>query len=301
MKILRKSLTILFLLALGLVIVPDQTFAQSNTPIECGEIIQGELTAEEIDHHYELQVPAGTTIDIRVEPIGNSLNPRLILDDRAGNRIFLTNENQAGLTEETRNYVISTTNPVLQIAGVHSSSTSSGSRGDSLGAYILSLGCRLSDGTEIPYGGAASGTSDQDNPPSPPEVPSVDAAFVGFPGLQPVSFANAFSIPFTLNQANPASIPPGANAVISFPFDATENDVLSLDFSRVSGNLSLGLVVLSDTNEVVFQASLIRLNSLSAELTLPSTGSYRIGIFEIHLSPPTAPEQTAFEISAQLN
>ncbi|MDX1992250.1 MAG: hypothetical protein SF029_07665, partial [bacterium] len=76
---------------------------------------------------------------------------------------------------------------------------------------------------------------------------------------------------------------------------------LDLSFTRISGNLNLGLVVLYGDNTVVFQASLITSQTLSTRFILPETGTYTIGIFRIDLLPPDAPEATAFQIQATLN
>lgn len=47
------------------------------------------------------------------------------------------------------------------------------------------------------------------------------------------------------------------NQILGFTAEVEAGDVLSLDYERVSGNMNLGLVVLSANNEVFFQASLV--------------------------------------------
>ncbi|MBX3016154.1 MAG: hypothetical protein KF832_31825 [Caldilineaceae bacterium] len=54
--------------------------------------------------------------------------------------------------------------------------------------------------------------------------------------------------------------------------DATAGDMLDLSYTRVSGNMNLGLVVLSADNHVFFQASLVTSESLSARFILPEEG-----------------------------
>ena len=71
-------------------------------------------------------------------------------------------------------------------------------------------------------------------------------------------------------------------------------------FTRQSGNLNLGLVVLSADNKVFFQTSFVTSSALSTTLTLPTAGKYTIGVFRISLVEPTKAEATAFELKAQL-
>ncbi len=89
---------------------------------------------------------------------------------------------------------------------------------------------------------------------------------------------------------------------IGFTFDANAGDKVDLTFSRIQpGNLNLGLAVLSPDNKVVFQASLVTSESLTTRFTLPSVGTYTIGVFRIDLLPPDNPQPTAFQVQATLN
>lgn len=98
-----------------------------------------------------------------------------------------------------------------------------------------------------------------------------------------------------------AAITPAGGETIGFTFDANAGDTLDLSFTRLSGNLNLGLAVLSANNEVVYQASLVTSQTMTTRFTLPSTGRYSIGVFRIDLLPPAAPEATAFQIQGVLN
>ncbi len=73
-------------------------------------------------------------------------------------------------------------------------------------------------------------------------------------------------------------------------------DVLALDYERVSGNMNLGLVVLSENNEVFFQASLVTSETLATQFTLPDSGAYTIGVFRIALVEPDEVEPTVFRL-----
>ncbi|MCB0124309.1 MAG: hypothetical protein KDE58_18765, partial [Caldilineaceae bacterium] len=71
-------------------------------------------------------------------------------------------------------------------------------------------------------------------------------------------------------------------------------------YTRVSGNMNLGLVVLSAENEVFFQASLVTSTSLATTFTLPTAGTYTIGVFRISLVEPEAVEPTVFQLQGSL-
>ena len=77
-------------------------------------------------------------------------------------------------------------------------------------------------------------------------------------------------------------------------------DTLDLSYTRRSGNMNLGLVVLSENNEVFFQASLVTSESLSTTFTLPTAGTYTIGVFRISLVEPDAVEPTVFQLQGAL-
>jgi len=95
-------------------------------------------------------------------------------------------------------------------------------------------------------------------------------------------------------------LPTNGNTVLGYTFQGKANATVSLSFTRSSGNLNLGLVVLSADNKVVFQASLISSITLTTQFTLPADGEYTIGIFKIDLLPPFSPQATAFKIQVQM-
>jgi len=90
------------------------------------------------------------------------------------------------------------------------------------------------------------------------------------------------------------AITPTGSEILGYVLDANAADMLLLDFNRLSGNLNIGMVVLSADNRVVFQASLVTSSVLSSTFVLPSTGTYTVGVFRIDLLPLAQPEPTAF-------
>lgn len=97
------------------------------------------------------------------------------------------------------------------------------------------------------------------------------------------------------------AVTPSSGEILGYTLDAAAADTLDLTFTRLSGNLNLGLAVMSPENQIVFQASLVTSQTLNSRFTLPSAGAYTIGVFRIDLLPPAAPEATAFQVQATLN
>ncbi|GIK64445.1 MAG: hypothetical protein BroJett018_22390 [Chloroflexota bacterium] len=97
------------------------------------------------------------------------------------------------------------------------------------------------------------------------------------------------------------AVTPSGGEILGFTFEASAGDTLDLSYTRLSGNLNLGVVVLVEDNKVVFQASLVTSQTLTTRFTLPIAGKYTIGVFRVDLLPPDAPEATAFQIQATLN
>ncbi|MCZ7542523.1 MAG: PPC domain-containing protein [Anaerolineae bacterium] len=124
------------------------------------------------------------------------------------------------------------------------------------------------------------------------------SAFLASP---PVDFANAFLFPLPENGQTSGIVSPGATGVVAYTLDASAGDRLGLSYTRLSGNLNLGVAVVSADNKIVFQASLVTSETLSTVFTLPTAGEYTIGVFRIELLPPDEPAATEFQIQVTLN
>ncbi len=269
------------------------TTAQSTASLECGQVLESELTAKVDRQSFTINIAAGTKLSIRVEPIGASLNPAFNVTDSAFNEIIGVNTNVEGLSEEVKDFIVSSSNPIVWVGGAPKNRTGNWLAhfqtwtSQTLGAYTISIDCTLRDPN----------TNGGNNPaPIPPPFSGN-----GFPGLPAVDFANSITNKLTLGQVAESTIPPAVEIVLGYTFEAAANNNLALSFTRVSGNLNLGLVVLSADNKVVFQASLVTSSELTTKFTLPSDGTYTIGIFRIDLLPPASPEATAFQLTATLN
>lgn len=313
-------ITAIFLLLLNI----SNLSAQEERPIpvgtlQCGDIVEGEIvsgvsqiTINPLGHEitlddYFLQVAAGTTINLTVSPLGRSFNVGFALLDSGYNDVFHSNAVIEGEPEELIDYPLGSSNQVLRILGTEPGNNRNRSdryfyengggndkAGLFFGAYEIRLGC-MQDGVVIEPGDALRQPESESLPPAP--------AFsgYGFPGITPVDFASAFRLPLAVGAQSEGEIPAAGTAVLGFYFTGNAGDTLDLSFERVSGNLNLGLVVLSADNQVAYMSALVSSQTMSSRFSLPSSGEYTVGIFRIDLIPPAAPEATRFRLTAELN
>lgn len=290
-----------------------QDAIQRSAPVtvSCGTEIEGEFSSNLQENVYTIEMNAKDKFNVAINPIGRGLSTFLFVTGPT-NLIVTTSPTTAGF-DQSRVYRYRTEAQPMIDTGILGSNglytirvvnfyNNDGYVSESdtyydylieptgIGIYTLSIGCTLQDGTEI-YPGDNLQTDD----PNVTEIPGF-----GFPGLAPVDFSQALVSSLAVGQPVSATIPPGLDAVISYTLDAQAGQPIDLTFTRTSGNLNLGLVVLNAENQVVFQASLVAANRVNAQLTLPTSGTYTIGVFRIDLLPPAAPEATGFQIEAAL-
>jgi len=276
--------------------------------VECGTIIEGEFTLNFEFHPYDLEVSAGDVLDLSVIPLGNQLEVGLTVNGPSGLGVAISrgefySDGEIHVIRPEANPRINTGQ--LSANGRHRIGVMNhyldrpfegSSRG--IGVYTLFIGCTLRDGTVIEPGD----TIADDPPPvedtneSPATTPAVAPAF-GFPGLAPVDFSNGVTVPLQAEAPNSGSISPGFEGIFGYSFSGNADETVTLEFTRQSGNLNLGIVVLSADNQVAFQASLLNSNSLTTEFALPVDGDYTIGVFRIELLTVDAPEATSFTVS----
>ncbi len=262
--------------------------------VVCGNIIQNNFTHGNERHAYFIKMAAHDSFTISAEVKPGYQDLKLNFGVLAPNNFAIRELDtyfQRGNTTVKLEIVDLSDSGVYLITFIGFTNTG--------GPYTLYIGCTLSDGTVIPPSDAPPVAQPAASSGGVPPAPAFSGN--GFPGLAPVDFADAVSTDLTIGQATKGKLPVGGNAVLGYTFDAKANDALALSFNRLSGNLNLGLVVLSADNKVVFQASLVTSSELTTKLTLPSDGTYTIGIFRIDLLPPASPEATAFQLTATLN
>lgn len=281
-----------------LLIAPHRVYSQAGTSVECGEIIENEFTENFETQTYLLTMASKESFDVAVEPAGDHLRTYISLFGPTGLPLLSsgfvnTPQVSSGVLSSRGTYNIAVAN--------NTGPSAPGGIGD----YKLLIGCTTRNGIVKP--------GDKPSPtptPAPLPTPTVRSALpltttasfsgVGFPGLPPVDFSEIAPIPLDLDTPTNGALPLD-NQILGFTLDAKANDVLDLSYKRKSGNLNLGIVVLSATNKVVFQASLVTSESLATRFTLPEAGLYTIGIFRISLVDPAKPQPTAFQLLAKLN
>ncbi len=272
-------------------IQPDNTVISSSnmvSGVQCGSIIENEFVWDLEVHRYYLSLQSGDSITLFTEAA--SANYQNLLVD-----IALITPRGRTIAEWSlgdsypysavsgayyRNYVGPTktveTAPLPEtgiyiIAVIGYTDTGSD--------YIFQAGCVLRDGTVINPG---------DAPPTNLSDPVVEVGSApeagsfsgfGFPGVAPIDFSEGIEIPLQAEQSQ--TVPIGGDVVL-YTYEASANETRTLNITRVSGNISIGITVIKlDTNEIIFFGGMPSSDNLSVELTFPSQGSYTIGLFRV--------------------
>lgn len=255
-------------------------FAQSSpVPIQCGTIVESELTSieppfgKETDN-YSLELSANDAITIEMIPVGTTPNIYFRLFDPSYKAIYDTGWGQGrGQAENIQDFVVPA-----------SGTYTIGLGANSLTAYTLYVGCLLRDGTKITAGSTVVSETSQteSNVTEALELPFTG---YGFPGVSSIDFSAGIEIPLQLGQAQTAPI---GSDVILYTIDTTAESTSTLTLSRVSGDISVGVTVTKkDTNEIIFLSGLPSGNNLSVELTFPSDGTYVFGLFRLDTAERT--------------
>ena len=298
----KQQFVLSLTVALAIIITPEvswsystgKVYAQAEQTVECGDIVESEFTKNYEDQVFVLPMRPREAFSVSLEPVGDYLQTSIGILGPTGVLLGATQQLKAptiesGTLSARGNYKIQVANHVFGAAG-----------GSNVGIYTLYIGCIKSDGTIIKPGDSVQPTPTSAPLPTPTPRSAISAGApdfsgVGFPGLAPVDFSSVAKIPLLLDTVMTGVVPTG-NEILGFTLDAAAGDILDLSYTRVSGNMNLGLVVLSAENEVFFQASLVTSASLATQFTLPAAGQYTIGVFRISLVEPTAVEPTVFQL-----
>lgn len=273
------------------VFLPSVVHSQSGTQVECGTILESEFTNNNEIQVFSLTMQARDSFSVAVEPVGDHMSFVLEAFGPSGAKIAAFGWHKTPTISSG----------TLSARGIYSIKVHNGNAGT--GLYTLSIGCVTNSGTIEP-GDIAKPTITPAplstlTPSSAISTRAPEFAGVGFPGLAPVDFSSVAEVPLLLDTVMTGVIPTG-NEILGFIFDAEAGDTLDLSYTRVSGNMNLGLVVLSESNEVFFQASLVTSESLSTRFTLPAPGQYTIGVFRISLVEPETVEPTVFQLKGTI-
>lgn len=295
---MQRNLTITLLvigLALsGLALTPAR--AQNAVAVACGTTVQGEFTKNNEKQSYTVNILPGYQVNVNGRALGDTLRFQLSFYGPTG----------VGIIEGEYRELIK--NPwfksgVLSARGSHTivAYNRVPSRDDGgVGVYTLQIECIDENGRAVtPAPTAAPAPSAA---PGAPAAPTATPAFsgVGFPGLPPVDFSDVATVPLRSGRPVNGAITRRGGEILGYTLEARANATLDLSFKRESGNLNLGLVVLSSDNKVYFQTSLVTSSAMTTTLTLPTAGEYTVGVFRVDLVEPSRPAATAFELLARL-
>lgn len=278
---------------LGVLLTTMPTVMQAQERVQCGSIVEAEFTLERRRHSYALDLAPGDLFDIAIDPLGDTLSISLEIKGPDG-RNFLTRYNDSGFAGRT----LELTSPVLSGRGTYRIEPY-GRSSSNIGIYTLYIGCTLRNGTIIRPGDASPSNTSEAEVASAPDTLSFSG--FGFPGLAPVDFSNVARLPIPAGIPMSGAVTATGSEILGYQFDAEAGDTVELSFNRLSGNLNLGLVVIDSQSNVIYQASLVTTQSMTARFAVPTAGQYTAGIFRINLLPPSAPEPTAFQVIATVN
>ncbi|MEP7285516.1 MAG: hypothetical protein ABI947_07090 [Chloroflexota bacterium] len=260
-------------------------YAQAKgTKIKCGDVLDAEFAYDNDYQDFFIDMAAGDRLLVSGKVVGEHLNFQFSFYGPTGQLIFDDFNN--------RRSAPSYDSGILSARGTYALRASP----DNPGAYTLFVSCALHDGSQIKAG---------DKTPNPTKQPgNTNAATfsgVGFPGLPPVDFSNVAKIPLTIGTPITGAVTPKGGEILGYTLDAKAGDKIQLSYKRLSGNLNVGLVVLSADNKVVFLAGLVTSDTFATTLTLPTPGQYTIGLFRIDLMQPDKPAPTAFQVEVATN
>jgi hypothetical protein len=272
----------------------DGVHAQAERAVGCGDIIESEFTRDREQQIFVLTMQPKESFSASIEPVGDYLETAIAIQGPTGIMLGVTNRIKAPVVESGTLSARGTYKILVMNVAFN------GGAPGGVGIYALYIGCVKSDGTIIKPGDSAQPTPTPAPLPTPTPRSALPAgapefAGVGFPGLAPVDFSSVAKVPLLPDTVMTGVIPTG-NEIIGFTLNAAAGDTLDLSYTRVSGNMNLGLVVLSAENEVFFQASLVTSASLATQFTLPVAGQYTIGVFRISLVEPAKVEPTVFQL-----
>jgi hypothetical protein len=269
----------------------------------CGSIIQNTITRDLETHRYYLVLNQNDQVKFTASTLsGNYESLGIDIGLWAPNNFEIDN---IFLGEGGANSIIETAE--LSITGIYRLEvrgwTTTG------GNYELAITCTLANGTvinpgDIPPVTTVANTNQSADTTSTnqtaPQAPTFSGR--GFPGLTPVDFSQGAILTLTLGGTpNSGQISDGFVGIFGYTFSANAGDQFVLNFTRQSGNLNLGIAVITSNNVVVFESSLMSSSILITQFTLPVTGEYTIGVYRSSLQQPTDAQATSFQITGTIN
>ena len=309
MKKLRFAVTVLLCVGSLIFTSLTQVHAQSTaTAVNCGDVIEGEFTKNIEGFSYTIDLAPGDSVVINGSQIGDKLKYAVGLFSPTGLEIGRSKDGyvskspsvESGILSGRGMYLIRVANSYLGSDGDVSTNLS---YTGGTGVYSLAISCKLKGGKFIGPSGATESTDE--TAPNTSVVTNTQPSTLpfsgnGFPGLPPVDFSNTVKQPLDMTKPLTLTFSPTGSDVSGFTVDAKAGDKFSLNYKRLSGNGNLGLAVLSEKNEVIFQASLVTSDMLTTTFTFPTAGTYTIGLFRVNLVMVANPQPTKIVIDGKI-
>ena len=299
----------------ALIAAPGSTFGQATTrrriepdnpsvKVWYGSSVTSSFTAGNQLHRYELHVENNADrVRITVKPTGDTLRTSIGLFDVADNLVVsipaLSNSGRGQTGNRSRFSLRSSrglanpqlTSPSLSSDGTYIIEVYNG--GNGVGRYQLLVEGLLSNGKVV---------SDKAKAPNAERhAPGGEVALpaVGFPGLPAVDFSGA--IPNELPESGEirGKITSDQDKVVrSYIFTPAEGVTCEVTLRRAKGSGTLGFVILSASNEVLAQSSLMASDKVITTLVFPK-GAATLAVFRMDSAKGGAQWPTDYELKVK--
>jgi hypothetical protein len=107
------------------------------------------------------------------------------------------------------------------------------------------------------------------------------------------------STPLSLNSSANGVISRDGSELFIYTVEFTGTGTISLDLTRTSGNLDLGMAVIQGSS-ILYQVGLLDSDTTQLRLVQLQEGEYTIVVYQVSVLLPTSPEETTFTLSVTL-
>jgi hypothetical protein len=264
------------------VVVPvSNLVGNSLRSLGCGEAFTTEMTRNVEIHTYSLQTSdTDKTFQVNVATVGSYFRTHIVVIDKlkklagSSNSYNLSSQARADLdVSQPGLYTIFVANAQLNESGQLSVDRQGG-----IGIYTILITCVSKDGTVIA-----------------PDPNKIQKASVGG-GSTSIDVTKLIQIPMGANTPMSGGIPPTNSPAYGYTFDGKADTTASLTFTRLTGNLNVGVaVVTANGATMLFQSSLMSAQTLSAEFAIPADGQYIVAVYRLDPVPDGA-QTTTFTV-----
>jgi hypothetical protein len=264
--------------------------------LQCGNVIASEFSQNEQVHAFSLEmVPGDLSFQIALQPFGDALYVSGAVLDPSSKvvastwNLYTAPNAQFNVTPVTQgNYRIFVSNHAITDNGAVRYAGNKNYMGG-LGIYTLTVSCLLKGNKLV-----APDPSKLDQPTTANASDSPSASATS------IDISKLIKIPLIASTPMSGAVTSTGSEVYGYTLDAKANAVLNLNFTRIQGNLNLGLAVLAaDGKTLLYQSNLFGTQTTSVQITIPTDGQYFVVVYRTDPVPDKS-EATAFTVQADV-